>query len=481
MNINGKNPYNEPLQTQISDEQLTRIVKGFFEDFDAETFNKISNILDGKDNRFNLSIDEKWNGESSVSNPNTMPIDIKVGKYSDLRTVYELVHELTHCLDVENGETTTRRVLGEVAPQCMERLVDFYLIENCNLFGMDKGKLEEDIDKRKFTTFISRAQNAIDFTSKVGNREKNSRYVLAQLYQSELMKNSSIQAKIKLVNYINCVKNNNFEGANHVLGIKLEKSSKLQRENIVMATILEGENLYKKTSKIKDIDVVNIDDIDLNNSYFHFTSKDNLEQILVDGLKPRIGDASKLKSEEKPRVYLSKGGKGIIEIKNSFIHEFKKLKVCDIPLEYRKYFNIDDYSIKEQVDEKSVYDAMEKRFKDEIYIKVDSKKGEDFIIEDQFNEAFLEDFSKESLEKMFDKGSERDIKGNANHSIETKKLSLIKTNRGNTSLDIVEYLYDKLLQNAKQIGNEDIVRWANSDLDGLFEYIKQRDRIFDER
>ncbi len=37
---------------------------------------------------------------------------------------------------------------------------------------------------------------------------------------------------------------------------------------------------------------------------------------------------------------MSKGSKGVIEIKNAFIYEFKKLRICDIPIEYRKYFNI---------------------------------------------------------------------------------------------------------------------------------------------
>ena len=90
--------------------------------------------------------------------------------------------------------------------------------------------------------------------------------------------------------------------------------------------------------------------------------KENLENIKRDGLKASIGDASKLKSEKEARVYMAKGGKGLIGIKNSFIHEMKKLRICDIPAEYRKYFNIEDYSSEEQVKDNQVYNAMEKRF-----------------------------------------------------------------------------------------------------------------------
>ena len=42
---------------------------------------------------------------------------------------------------------------------------------------------------------------------------------------------------------------------------------------------------------------VNIKDIDLNNSFFHFTTRDNIEQINQEGLKAQIGDASKMKKE----------------------------------------------------------------------------------------------------------------------------------------------------------------------------------------
>lgn len=284
------------------------------------------------------------------------------------------------------------------------------------------------------------------------------------------------QAKIKSVSFINSVNSEDFERTNRALG--LDNSNLSQRENFIASIITNGENSYKKSN---NIDVVNINDIDLNNSYFHFTSASNLEQIINEGLKPQIGDASKLKNEKVPRVYMSKGGKGVIEIKNSFIHELKKLRICDIPPEYRKYFEIKDYSIEQQVDEQAVYDAMEKRFRDEVYFKVDATEDEDFMIEDNYDECFKEDFSIESLKRMFIESPQRDIKGKANHSIETKKLSLIKTDRGNTTLDVVEYLYNRLLENAKKSGKEDAVRWANSDLDGLFEYIRQKNKTFDER
>lgn len=473
--------YNRKLYTQISSEQLLKITKEFFKNIDSQISYRVNSIIDRKDDRFNLNIDSNGNGKNQVSNPNKIPIDIDVTQYGDLRDVYGLVHELTHCLDIDNGDTDTRKILGEVAPQCMERLLDKYLMENGKSLDFNMKVLSKDIEKRNLTTFISRAQNAIHFNSlrksdleRSLDQEKDSRYVLAQIYQFQLMKNDKVHSKNKLVDFINCVKNNDFYGANKVFGMQIDSNNKLQREILVKDSVMEGKDLYdnlsKKPNNIKDI---NINDIDLNNSYFHFTAKDNLEKINKEGLKAKIGDASKIKDEEKPRVYMSKGGKGIIAIKNSFIYEFKKLKICDIPEEYRKYFDIRDFSSNEQVNEVEVYKAMEKRFKDEVYFKVDAVEGEDFLPED-----FLPEKLKNNIKLL---NNVRDVKGKEYHDIDVQKLSIIKTDKGDTALDVVEYLYNRLLEKAKEIGKEDAVKLVNSDLNGLFEYIKQREKNFDER
>lgn len=210
----------------------------------------------------------------------------------------------------------------------------------------------------------------------------------------------------------------------------------------------------------------NIKDINLVDSFFHFTLRENLESIQNHGLLPNIGAASQVVNEQKPRVYMSKGGKGVLEIKNSFIHKLKELRICDIPLEYRKYFSIKDFSSTEQIPEETIYEAMEKRFRDEIYFKVDAVEGEDFLPED-----FLPG---ELINEIRTSKSFRDVKGKENHCINAKKLTLLTSDSGPTALDITEYLYNRLLENAREKGYEDSVRNACSDLDGLFEYIKQR-------
>ena len=207
-------------------------------------------------------------------------------------------------------------------------------------------------------------------------------------------------------------------------------------------------------NNIKNVD---IRDIDLDEAYFHFTPRKNLEGIDREGLKAKSGDASKMIGDDKARVYLSRGGKGLLKIKDTFIWEFENLRICDIPMEYREYFDITDYSSTEQVKKEDVYSAMERKFKDEVYLNVDAIEGEDFL-EDEIRTNF---------------GTEHDIQGKENHNIDVKKISVITTPNGNSALDVIEYMYNKFIENCPEI--EDIIRDMHPSLEGMFEYIKQRD------
>ena len=200
---------------------------------------------------------------------------------------------------------------------------------------------------------------------------------------------------------------------------------------------------------------IDIEDLDLNNAYFHFTARENLPSIEREGLKAQVGDASKM-VQDKPRVCLSKGGKGILGIKNSFIHEFKKLRICDIPEGYRKYFDIKDFSSTEIVDESVVYDALEKRFRDEIYLVVDAREGEDFL-----------------SEEIHGLGSAYDIKGKENHDIGASKIDRVETSRGDTALDVLQYIYNRILE--KNLGKENLIKSMNSDLSRMLDFLKERD------
>ena len=56
-----------------------------------------------------------------------------------------------------------------------------------------------------------------------------------------------------------------------------------------------------------------ISQIDLSQTFFHYTNMKNLKTILKNGLEPRIGENS-LYVEKTPKVFFVEGEKGIITI-----------------------------------------------------------------------------------------------------------------------------------------------------------------------
>jgi len=117
--------------------------------------------------------------------------------------------------------------------------------------------------------------------------------------------------------------------------------------------------------------IVDIKKCDLNNDYFHFTNRENVNSILNNGLIPTVGAASQLVGD-RPNVSVSKGGKGIMGIINSFIYKFSnELKVSKIPKEYKKYFQeISDFESDSVISEEIASKAMIRKLKDEVYFRV---------------------------------------------------------------------------------------------------------------
>ena len=117
--------------------------------------------------------------------------------------------------------------------------------------------------------------------------------------------------------------------------------------------------------------IVDIKKCDINNDYFHFTNRKNIDSILNNGLIPTIGAASQLVGD-KPNVSVSKGGKGIMGIINSFIYKFSnKLRISEIPEEYKKYFQeISDFASESMIGKELAAKAMIRKLKDEVYFRV---------------------------------------------------------------------------------------------------------------
>lgn len=123
--------------------------------------------------------------------------------------------------------------------------------------------------------------------------------------------------------------------------------------------------------------IVDIKNCDINNDYFHFSNRKNVDSILNNGLRPSIGTASKLVGDAS-NVSVSKGGKGIIGIINSFIYKFsRELKTSEIPEEYRKYFlEISDFKSSNSISRDVACKAMTRKLKDEVYFRVQLDEDE---------------------------------------------------------------------------------------------------------
>ncbi len=192
---------------------------------------------------------------------------------------------------------------------------------------------------------------------------------------------------------------------------------------------------------------ININNCDLNNDYFHFTNKENIYSILNNGLLPSVGVASQLVGDE-PNVSVSKGGKGIMGIINSFIHMFcTKMKISAIPEEYKKYFlEVPDFRLNSLIPKDIACKAMVRKLQDEIYLRVE--------------------LDKEQLEKAKIGGlTGYDMK--LPMEIDKSRLNVITDTNNNilSAYDVALYIYQK----AKDI---DIFRFMHEDFFFMFESMK---------
>ena len=171
--------------------------------------------------------------------------------------------------------------------------------------------------------------------------------------------------------------------------------------------------------------IVDIKKCDINNDYFHFTNKRNIDSILNNGLIPQVGTASKL-VDDRPNVSISKGGKGIMGIINSFIFKFEnEMKISDIPEEYRKYFTeIDDFTQSGNISTDIACKAMRRKLSDEVYFRV-------IPTEEQLKNAKI--------------GGITEYDVNLPDAIGNHQIDIVtdSNNKVLSALDVAQYIYEK--------------------------------------
>ncbi|HJJ04556.1 MAG TPA: hypothetical protein OIM45_01525 [Clostridiaceae bacterium] len=189
---------------------------------------------------------------------------------------------------------------------------------------------------------------------------------------------------------------------------------------------------------------IDIQDCDINNDYFHFTNKSNVDSILNNGLIPTIGVASKLVND-RANVSVSKGGKGIMGIINSFIYKFyQEMKISDIPEDYKKYFlEIKNFELNDFISKETACNAMIRKLKDEVYFRVK-------LNEEQLSNAKI--------------GGLTGYDVNLPMKIDKSQLEIIidENNKVLSAYDVAQYIYNK----AKDI---EVFRKMHNDFFYMFE------------
>ena len=213
--------------------------------------------------------------------------------------------------------------------------------------------------------------------------------------------------------------------------------------------------------KIKDLSEINI-----YNSFFHYTNERNLSSIDKDGLIPKIGDnATGIELTEK--VFFAIGAKGVFAILDSWIRWLIAKRLTDLPgekmdipfyrfctfimripilrhiiaiivnfvvwLEFRiPLFKINSFKI------------MKKILDTSVFLVLDLKEGEDFSYQD-IDEVKSQNFDKKLLKQVYAKTRRIDSKKMdfwnmhtlTGKAISSDKIALLKVKNSYNAFDIV--------------------------------------------
>ena len=144
---------------------------------------------------------------------------------------------------MRNQFSEARMILGEVIPQCMERMLDGYLIElnGRKESDVDIGTLKENIIKRRISTAIDR----FIMTSKIAKGEYKfasekaelSRYMLAQIYATQLIKMDKSVRKQRIIDFMEALKSNDIQKANNAFDMQIGKENAKERDKYISNSI----------------------------------------------------------------------------------------------------------------------------------------------------------------------------------------------------------------------------------------------------
>lgn len=247
---NGNNNiYTLELKSKLTEQQVLDLAKKFFCSLGTDFEKKSEEVIDGTNAKFKF-ITEPYGQTIENGKPRESELrnfdEIFCHMRGDLRDLYSVVHEVTHSMDLEKGETESRTVFGEIAPQCMERLLDEFLLNmsdnDMQKYGFDRDTLIRDVRHRIVSTFldrkdITRKLNKGTFIDQADQGEKTYsfkekreflRYTLAQIYSTELMRIPANKRVDVLRELIKNIQENDMTLCSKSFGVDLFNKIKMQ-------------------------------------------------------------------------------------------------------------------------------------------------------------------------------------------------------------------------------------------------------------
>ena len=221
--------------------------------------------------------------------------------------------------------------------------------------------------------------------------------------------------------------------------------------------------------EVKNITIKDIQDIDTQFSFFHYTNKNNIESIDKNGLLPKIGDsATGIEMSEK--IFFAIGPKGVFSIFDSWIRWLIAKRLTDLPGEkadipfYRfctfimrlplihylvaiiinlvvlLEFKFKPFKIK-------AFKIMKNILDNSCFLILDLEEEVDFSYKD-IDEVKAQKFNRKLLKTVYAKHNKMSSKKMdywnmhtfSNISISPKKISLLKLNNSYSCLDILLWI-----------------------------------------
>ena len=196
-------PSDLELTSTISSETMCQLSKDFFNSLGKSFSEKAKRIMDS----------------------NSFP-----SKKVSLKELYEYIHQISSSFDLGNGNTDVRKIFGEITPQCIEKMLNNFLLDldvsDMKKYGLDRSTLHVDIAKKELASFLSLKDAILSFNS--NNKEANLRNILAYIYSDELMKVQRNDRMRKLEGLICGIEADNIESCSNLLRCDFKNSIMLQ-------------------------------------------------------------------------------------------------------------------------------------------------------------------------------------------------------------------------------------------------------------